>query len=120
MKDFIQFLLGHQNIKPMTEIRSKLKLIALILPAMLLVIIFTLLLHILLTKFGIIQPVKSAGMIPDYMKSMSTFQVITEIAILAPILEETAFRGLLQKKLQLVQNFIGFYFLSLHLPDVWN
>ena len=81
----------------MTEIRSKFKLIALILPAMLLVIVFTLLLQILLTKFGIIQPVKSAGMIPDYMKSMSTFQVITEIAILAPILEETAFRGLLQK-----------------------
>lgn len=98
MKDLIHFLLGHQNIKPMTEIRSKLKLIALILPAMLLVIVFTLLLQILLAKFGIIQPVKSAGMIPDYMKSMSKFRVLTEIAILAPILEETAFRGLLEKK----------------------
>jgi len=97
MKDLFHFLIGYQNINPLTEIRSKIKLIALILPSMLFVILFTLLFQILLTKFGIIEPVKSSGMIPDYMKSMSKFQIITEIVILAPILEETAFRGLLEK-----------------------
>lgn len=97
MKDLFHFLLGYQNFKTLSKTRSKFKLIALILPAMLFVIIFTLLFQILLTSFGVIQPVESSGMIPEYMKSMSTFQVIAEIVILAPVLEETAFRGLLEK-----------------------
>lgn len=97
MKDFIHFLRGYQNIDTLLKTRSKLKLIALILPTMLFVIVFTLLFQILLSRFGIIQPVKSSGMIPEYMGSMSKFRVITEIVILAPVLEETAFRGLIQR-----------------------
>lgn len=97
MKNLFHFLIGYQNINPLTETSSKVKLIALILPTMLLVALFTSLFQILLIKFGIIEPVPSSGIIPDYMKSMSKFQVITEIVILAPILEETAFRGLLEK-----------------------
>lgn len=97
MKNFFHFLMGYQDTSPLTAYRSKLKLIALVLPTMFVVIVFTLLFQILLTRAGIIQPVTSSGMIPEYMKSMSAFQVITEIVILAPILEETAFRGLIQK-----------------------
>lgn len=97
MKDLFHFLIGYQNINPLTKTGSKIKLIALILPTMLFVILFTLLFQILLTRFGITQPVKSSGMIPEYMRSMSAFQVIAEIVILAPVLEETAFRGLLQR-----------------------
>ncbi|MEN4761632.1 CPBP family glutamic-type intramembrane protease [Chryseobacterium sp. C39-AII1] len=97
MKDLFPFLLGYQNINTLSKTRAKIKLIALILPTMLFVILFTLLFQILLTRFGVVQLVESSGMIPDYMKSMSMFQVITEIVILAPIVEETAFRGLLEK-----------------------
>lgn len=97
MKDLFHFLLGYQNIKTLSKTKSKFKLIALMLPIMLLVTIFTLLFQILLSRFGIIQPVKSSGMIPEYMESMSKFRVITEIVILAPFLEEAAFRGLIQR-----------------------
>lgn len=97
MKDLFHFLLGYQNIDRLSKTTSKLKLIALILPTMLFVTVLTLLFQILLSRFGIIQPVKSSGMIPEYMGSMSKFKVITEIVILAPVLEETAFRGLIQR-----------------------
>lgn len=65
MKDLFHFLIGYQNISPLSETRSKIKLIALILPTMLFVILFTLLFQILLTKFGIIEPVQSSGMVPE-------------------------------------------------------
>jgi len=97
MKDFFLFLSGSTSISPSTEIRSKIKLIVSILPIMFLVIVFTLLLQILLIKLEITQPVQSSGMIPDYMRSMSRSQVILEMVFLAPFLEETAFRGLIQK-----------------------
>lgn len=98
MKDFFSFLSGSASISPSTAIRSKIKLIVIILPIMFFVVVFTLLLQILLIKLEITQPVQSSGMIPDYMRSMSRFRVILEMVFLAPFLEETAFRGLLQKK----------------------
>ncbi len=65
-------------------------------PIMFIIILFLSLIQLLLSHWEIIDPIKSQGMVPSYMKSMSTFQIILEIAFLAPLLEETAFRGPLQ------------------------
>ncbi|WP_170234687.1 CPBP family glutamic-type intramembrane protease [Chryseobacterium hagamense] len=96
MKNFFLFLKGDPQITRSAGIRPKLKLTALMLPAMFFVIVISSLVQILLVKWGIIGQVKSHGMIPDYMKPMSRLQIVLEIALLAPLLEETAFRGFLQ------------------------
>lgn len=97
MKDFFLFLSGSTGISPSKDITTKIKLVVLTLPTMFLVIVATLLLQILLIRLQITQPVPSSGMVPDYMRSMSRFRVILELVFLAPVLEETAFRGPTQK-----------------------
>lgn len=96
MKNFFLFLKGNPQVTRLAGIKPKLKLTALMLPALFLVIIISSLVQIFLVKWGIISPVNSHGMIPGYMKTMSRLQIILEIALLAPLLEETAFRGFLQ------------------------
>ncbi|MXN91132.1 CPBP family intramembrane metalloprotease [Flavobacterium sp. Sd200] len=95
---FISFLKGKPAIPELSGFIPRLKLFAWILPLMLLVIILSALLQMLLVRLGITDAVKSTGMIPDYMRTMPSYRIILEIVILAPLLEETAFRGVLQRR----------------------
>lgn len=96
MKDFFYFLEGRKVFSGSAKMKSKIRLTILMLPAMFLVAVSVTVLNMLLSRWGIIDHVGSSGMIPTYMNSMSTFRIFLEIVILAPVLEETAFRGPLQ------------------------
>lgn len=67
-----------------------------LLPGLLLINVLVAMLQMLLLRWGVITETKSSGIIPAYLRNKQTYQVIIEIVLLAPLLEETAFRGLLQ------------------------
>ncbi|MCJ8154996.1 CPBP family intramembrane metalloprotease [Chryseobacterium sp. SSA4.19] len=96
MKNFFRFLSGDLLINELVSVQSKIKFTVIMIPMMFIIILFSSLLQLLFVHWEIIDPIKSQGMIPSYMKSMSTFEIVLEIALLAPLLEETAFRGPLQ------------------------
>lgn len=93
---FISFLKGHPIPAGQSTLISKIKLTILMLIAMLVVNTLVAGLQIMLLRWGITQPIRSYGAIPEYMKDMPRYRIVLEIVLLAPLLEETAFRGILQ------------------------
>jgi membrane protease YdiL (CAAX protease family) len=85
------------------DVTSKIRMIILGLLAMLLVNVLVAFLQQLLLRASMISPVTSGGVIPAYMRNMSGVRVWTEIVLLAPIFEETAFRGILQTNNRIFQ-----------------
>ncbi|GAB4055065.1 CPBP family glutamic-type intramembrane protease [Spirosoma litoris] len=53
-------------------------------------------LSISLNKYGLIDPSKGSGDLTSWLSETSNFQFIFEVVILAPFLEEFAFRGIIQ------------------------
>ncbi len=93
---FISFLKGHPIPAGQSTPISKIKLTILMLIAMLAVNTLVAGLQMMLLRWGITQPIRSSGVIPEYMKDMPRYRIVLEIVLLAPLLEETAFRGILQ------------------------
>ncbi|WP_295202617.1 CPBP family glutamic-type intramembrane protease [uncultured Chryseobacterium sp.] len=92
----ISFLKGDPIPAGQSTLISKIKLTILMLIAILVVNTLVAGLQMMLLRWGITQPIRSSGVIPEYMKDMPRYRIVLEIVLLAPLLEETAFRGILQ------------------------
>ncbi len=55
-----------------------------------------------LLKYGLMNQTKGSGDLNTWLSEVSGFEFILQVVILAPILEETAFRGILQRDQSLV------------------
>ncbi|MVN91565.1 CPBP family glutamic-type intramembrane protease [Mucilaginibacter aquatilis] len=56
------------------------------------------LVQMLLARWNFISTVPSHGPIPQYLREQPRYRIFLEIVLIAPILEESAFRGILQRK----------------------
>ncbi|OMP13632.1 CAAX amino terminal protease [Corchorus olitorius] len=93
---FFSFLKGYPIPAGQSTLISKIRLTILMLIAMLVVNTLVAGLQMMMLRWGITEPIRSSGVIPEYMKGMPRYRIVLEIVLLAPVLEETAFRGILQ------------------------
>lgn len=97
MSAFVDFLTGMPVYPDNGAFSFRLKRLMLFLPLLFVVSMTVAAVQLYLVHQGFINEVKSVGMVPEYLKHTDKYRLFLEIVILAPLLEETAFRGLLQR-----------------------
>ncbi|UQB69836.1 type II CAAX prenyl endopeptidase Rce1 family protein [Epilithonimonas zeae] len=112
LQNFFHFVTGRKTSPSTAGVRSKIVFTLWMIPVLFFVVLLSSMIQMICFRWGIVDPVRSLGIIPSYMKSMSSCQIMLEIAIVAPLFEECAFRGPLQNNVKwFMLGLVAFFYL---------